>query len=340
MAAPIGWHGATAGEETQVASIFDRKIWRGERKSFDSERSGVKRSFSALSIVFLSVMVAPCRAQKNTGSMPAHWNEGAKDCKSSGQPPIQAQSYNNTTFLLRENLCATFEGPFMYLLVGSSKALLIDSGDLADPEKMPLARTVLQLLPGDSHKLPLLVAHTHRHSDHREGDSQFAKLPDVQVVGFELEAVKQFFHFSDWPNGVAQIDLGGRIVDVLPTPGHNPTEISFYDRDTGLFFSGDFFLPGRLIVEDKGADLASAKRVADFVKDKPVTYVLGGHIELNSAGKTFRWGSNYHPDEHALQMTKDDLLKLPHAVEHFNGYCCSSDGFVMVSMNMLWMTYF
>lgn len=272
--------------------------------------------------------------------MPAHWNEGAKNCKASQQPPIQTQSYNKTTFILRESLCSTSEGPFMYLLVGSTKALLIDSGDVADADKMPLARTVMQLLPGDSHKLPLLVAHTHRHLDHRAGDVQFANLPGVHVVGFELEAVKQFFHFSDWPNGAAQIDLGGRIVDVLPTPGHNPTEISFYDRNTGLFFSGDFFLPGRLIVEEKTADLASSKRAIAFLKDKPVSYILGGHIELNASGKTFRWGSEYHPDEHALQMTMSDLLKLPDSIEHFNGHCCSSEGFVMVSPGLLWMTYF
>jgi glyoxylase-like metal-dependent hydrolase (beta-lactamase superfamily II) len=181
--------------------------------------------------------------------------------------------------------------------------------------------------------------HTHRHSDHRAGDGQFESLPEVQVVGFELEAVKQFFHFNDWPNGAAQIDLGDRIVDVLPTPGHNATEISFYDRNTELFFSGDFLLPGRLIVEDKSADLASAKRVADFVKDKPVRYVLGGHIELRASDKTFRWGSRHHPEEHVLQMTKDDLLKLPDAIEHFNGSCCKSGGFVMVSPKLVWLTF-
>ena len=108
-----------------------------------------------------------------TGSMDVHWNEGAADCQASPQPPLEMHAYNPETFILRENLCATFEAPFIYLLIGSAKALLIDTGDVADPNRMPLAKTVMRLLPGDgSAKLPLLVVHTHRHLDHRAGDGQ------------------------------------------------------------------------------------------------------------------------------------------------------------------------
>jgi hydroxyacylglutathione hydrolase len=171
------------------------------------------------------------------GNWDVHWNEGAQDCKASPQPPIEVHAYNPQTFILRENLCATFEAPFMYLLIGSTKALLIDTGDVTDPNQMPLAKTVMNLLPGDeAAKLPLLVVHTHRHLDHRAGDGQFAHLPNVQVVGFDIDSVRRYYNFSDWPNGLAQIDLGDRTIDVMPTPGHNETEVSFYDRNTGLFF--------------------------------------------------------------------------------------------------------
>jgi hydroxyacylglutathione hydrolase len=271
------------------------------------------------------------------GSMDVHWNEGAKDCKASPQPPLEVHAYNPQTFILRENLCATFEAPFMYLLIGSTKALLIDTGDVADPSQMPLANTVMQLLPGDtSAKLPLLVVHTHRHLDHRAGDGQFASLPNVQVVGFDIDSVRRYYNFTDWPNSFAQIDLGDRIVDVIATPGHNETEVSFYDRNTGLFFSGDFLMPARLLIDDTSADLASAQRVAAFVKDRPVSFVLGGHIEMNSAGDTFTWESQYHPNEHVLPMTKDDLLALPAAVSSFNGFYTKSGTFVMMnSMRVL-----
>lgn len=216
----------------------------------------------------------------------------------------------------------------MYLLIGSSRALLIDTGDVADPKLMPLAETVTRLLPP---QMPLLVVHTHRHLDHRAGDVQFEHLPNVQVVGFDLDSVRRYFGFTDWPNGLAQLDLGGRTVDVIPTPGHNPTHISFYDRNTGLFFSGDFLMPGRLLIDDTAADLASANRVAAFVKDRPITYVLGGHIELNAAGETFPWESHYHPKEHVLQLSKDDLLALPQAVGRFNGFYTRSGNFILMN---------
>lgn len=292
---------------------------------------------SALGILLTS---APAHSQLAPGSMGVHWNEGAEDCKADPQPPLQVHPYNRDTFILRENLCATFEAPFMYLLIGSAKALLIDTGDVADPNRMPLAKTVLQLVPGDGPaKLPLLVVHTHRHLDHRAGDAQFAHLSNVQVVGFDIDGVRRFYRFSDWPNGLSQIDLGGRTVDAIPTPGHNETEVSFYDRNTGLFFSGDFLMPGRLLIDDSSADLASAKRVAAFVKDRPVSSVLGGHIEMDAHGDTFPWESQYHPHERVLQMTKDDLLALPAAIASFNGFYTTSGKFVMMNSMRLLIVY-
>ncbi len=219
----------------------------------------------------------------------------------------------------------------MYLLVGSSKALLIDTGDVADAEKMPLARTVLDLLPGSAGaRLPLLVAHTHRHLDHRSGDRQFAGLPKVRVVGYDLDSVKQFFGLKDWPNGTAQVELGNRIVDVIPTPGHNETEVSFYDRNTELFFSGDFLMPGRLLIDDAQADLSSALRAAEFAKDHPIKYVLGAHVEENDRRQMYAWESSYHPAEHSLSLSIADLQELPSALRNFNGFYTATGGFVFM----------
>lgn len=279
------------------------------------------------------------RAQQiQPGTMDVHWDEGAPNCTGGSQASLQVHPYNVTTYILRENLCTTFEAPFMYLLTGSTKALLIDTGDVADAKVAPLADTVLRLLPAEgSGKLPLLVVHTHRHLDHRAGDVQFAHLPNVQVVGYTIESVRGFYKFGGWPKGMAQLDLGNRIVDVLPTPGHDETEVSFYDRNTGLLFSGDFLMPARLLIDDASADLASAERVAAFVKDRPVSFVLGGHIEMNAAGKLYEWESQYHPDEHVLQMSKEDLLALPAVVGSFNGFYTVRGKFVMEnSIRILW----
>lgn len=288
--------------------------------------------FCALTACMVLLAVCGAQAQLVPGSMDIHWSEGAKDCKISPQAPIQVYAYNPRTIILRENPCATFEAPFMYLLIGSKKALLIDTGDVADPQLMPLAATVIRLLPEEgSAKLPLLVVHTHRHLDHRAGDGQFLRLPNVQVVGFDIDSVRRYYGFINWPNGLAQIELGDRTVDVMPTPGHNETEVSFYDRETGLFFSGDFLMPGRLLIDDTDSDLTSAKRAAAFAQNHPISYVLGGHIEVNINGDTFPWESRYHPDEHPLQMTKNDLLALPAAIGKFNGFYTRSGHFILMN---------
>lgn len=287
--------------------------------------------FVVSSLLFCA-LASSAWAQLSPGNMQVQWDEGVPDCAKTSQPPLQVHPYNGSTFILRENLCATFEAPFMYLLIGSQKALLIDTGDVADRKQMPLASTVIGLLLGDgANKFPLLVVHTHRHLDHRAGDSQFAHLANVQVVGFDIESVRRFYHFDHWPQGVPQIDLGERTVDAIPTPGHNETEVSFYDRNTGLFFSGDFLIPGRLMIDDTSADLASAERVAAFVQDRPVSFALGGHIEKDASGDLYTWESQFHPHEHVLQMSKDDLLALPAAVRTFNGFFKTTGNFTMMN---------
>ena len=286
--------------------------------------------FFVLLILAVPLMSASVWSQLVPGSMDVHWNEGSPNCAKDPQPALQEHQYNTRTFILRESLCTTFEAPFMYLLIGSTKALLIDTGDLADPNVIPLADTVMRLLPGEGpRKLPLLVVHTHRHLDHRAGDAQFTHLPNAQVVGFDSDSVRRFYKFTDSPDGLAQVDLGDRMVDVIPTPGHNETEVSFYDRSTGLLFTGDFLMPARLLIDDSGSGVASAERVAAFVKDRPVSFLLGGHIEMNSAGDLFPWESHYHPHEHVLQLTKDDVLALPAAIRSFNGFYTVHGKFTM-----------
>ena len=300
-------------------------------KRLSSLPAGASRlTFFVLLALAAALTSSPAWSQLVPGSMDVHWNEGSPDCAKNPQPPLQVHQYNARMFILRENPCTTFEAPFMYLLVGSTKALLIDTGDIADPSVVPLAETVMGLLPADgAAKLSLLVVHTHRHLDHRAGDPQFTRFSNAQVVGFDIDSVRSFYKFTDWPNGLAQVDLGDRTVDVIATPGHSETEVSFYDRSTGLLFTGDFLMPARLLIDDTSADVASADRIAAFVKDRPISFVLGGHIEMNSAGELFPWESQYHPNEHALQMTKDDVLALPAAVRSFNGFYTVRGQFTM-----------
>ena len=78
-----------------------------------------------------------------------------------------------TSLSLSRYPCVDPEANFLYLLLGSEKALLIDTGEVADPNKMPLSRSVLALPPlKNGARLPLLVVHTHQHRDDYAGTSR------------------------------------------------------------------------------------------------------------------------------------------------------------------------
>ena len=69
----------------------------------------------------LLILTLPlAHAQLVPGTMDVHWDEGKASCAGNSAPPIQVHPYNARTFVLRENLCLTFEAPFMYLLLGST----------------------------------------------------------------------------------------------------------------------------------------------------------------------------------------------------------------------------
>jgi len=281
-----------------------------------------------LSLAIMVCYAGSAWSEPVPGSLPAQWNVGAENCAASPQPPLEVHAYEAQTFILRQSPCVNPEANFLYLLIGSQKALLIDTGAVADPKKMPLAQTVLSLLPSkDGIRLPLLVLHSHQHRDHYAGDGQFASLPNVKVVPPDLASVRAFFGFDHWPEGIAHLDLGGRIVDVVPTPGHESAHIVFYDERTALLFSGDFLMPGRLTLEDTAVDQKSAARVIDFLANRPVTHILGGHIERDLAGHTYAEGATYHPNERPLELSREDLMKLPSALASFNGFYASHEDY-------------
>src|SRR5437763_1384990 len=84
------------------------------------------------------------------------------------------------------------------------------------------------------------------------------------------------------------VDESGRTVDVIPTPGHSETQVAFYDSRTGILFSGDFLLPGRLLIEDAAAYHESALRILDFLKTRPLTHGRANRVEGRRTGLPFR----------------------------------------------------
>lgn len=184
----------------------------------------------------------------------------------------------------------------VYLLTGTKRALLIDTGTgVAN-----LRETVESLTD-----LPCDVALTHSHMDHIGNAMQFpevylsekdqaflwksldeaaAKLPEFRtnLTPSEQEALRLqclqtscreyadligtmgaydiydyrpsdiplFDHFPvflDLEEGMS-FDLGGRLVQVISTPGHTPGGRSFLDRQSRILFSGDACNPNLLLM--------------------------------------------------------------------------------------------
>jgi hydroxyacylglutathione hydrolase len=278
------------------------------------------------------ILFLAAAASAGAGDLDARWSPGARHCDATPQPPLQVHRFDSRTYFLRQDLCADFEAPLMYLLIGDTHALLIDSGAVADEAAMPLAKTVAGLLPSpDGKLLPLIVVHTHRHADHRAGDAQLAELPGSRIAPLEHDDLVAFYNLPGWPSASAKIELGRRVVEVIPVPGHLDDHLLFHDATTGLVFSGDFLLPGRLLVDDIDAYRASAERAVAFLKDKNVTAVLGGHIELDAQGNLYPSGSTDHPGERTLALTRQDLEGLPAALAGFNGFYSKYPNYAIVN---------
>ncbi|HUK91608.1 MAG TPA: MBL fold metallo-hydrolase, partial [Blastocatellia bacterium] len=129
-------------------------------------------------------------------------------------------------------------------------------------------------------------------------------------------AVKDFFKLPGWPEGTATVDLGGRVLTIIPTPGHEKTHLAFYDSKTHILLTGDMLYPGLLTVDDWPEYRASVRRLSNFVASHPVSYILGAHIESKAAPREmYPLGSTFQPDEHILQMGVSDLADLQKACD-------------------------
>jgi glyoxylase-like metal-dependent hydrolase (beta-lactamase superfamily II) len=234
-------------------------------------------------------------------SFPA-WDDGT----TATSPEHQVHWYDDRTAIIRQALRTNFEGPFIYLLLGTEKALLLDTGT----GHADLRAVVDELLAG--RELELVVAHTHSHGDHIGGDGQFDR-----VVGTSTDEVAAYFGIAPWPEQAVQFDLGDRVLDVLAIPGHHTTDLAFYDRTTRLLLTGDSLYPGRLYVTDWAAYRASVARLAAFVAaGNPVELVLGAHIEMtDQPGVDFAMGADRHPGEHELPLQPAVLAELAEVLD-------------------------
>ena len=159
-----------------------------------------------------------------------------------------------------------WEETHCYLLCGTNKAILIDTGlGVADIKKVTDGLT----------PLPITVMTTHAHWDHIGGHKYFDDIAvheaekDWLSIKFPipLQVVKrnlmhqpcnfpEEFNLDDYQiyQGVPQkilndgdcINLGNRTLTVIHTPGHSPGHCCFYELERKYLYSGDLIYRGCL----------------------------------------------------------------------------------------------
>ena len=286
-----------------------------------------------------------------SGDFDVSWIHGSESAKHNTDPDIQVHACDEHTFILRQNMAVNYEAPFMFLLFGNARAVLIDTGATASPDFFPLRRVVDGLVEAWLAAHPradyrLLVLHTHPHGDHVAGDAQFAGRSGTVVVDADRDSAWEFFGFAD-ASGTSgdddggygdagdglgggaglpaqvkqtQVDLGGRFLECWPSPGHHNAAVTFYDPHTGFLLTGDTVYPGRLYIQDWSAFVRTIDRLIAFCDTHPVTHVLGCHIEMSrQPGVDYPIFSTYQPDEPPLQMTVEQLRQIRRAIDEVGG---------------------
>jgi hydroxyacylglutathione hydrolase len=280
-----------------------------------------------LSLVFLVLAAPYTHAQfpqpnggdLEPGTLPHGWITGGPKCME--VPEWQVHEYNANLYILRQSGCTDAEMPFLYLFFGNDRGLLWDTGSRNGNLVPALQRVVHDWLARNHREsVTLIVTHSHSHEDHTWGDAAVQALKDpampIEFVAPTVDAASKAFNIESWPTAVGQIDLGGRVLDIVPIPGHDNYAIALYDRRTGVVLTGDNLYPGRLYVRDFAVYKASTERLIAFLQGKPVAYILGNHIEQTSTPfKDFPIGSIYHPDEHVLELTFGTLLELENGLQ-------------------------
>lgn len=207
-----------------------------------------------------------------------------------------------------------------YLVCGTERCLLIDTGLGVGN----IAKIVERLT-----NKPVIAAATHIHWDHVGGHRYFSEFYAHSAElgwlngGFPLpvEAVRKMLAegdlsgefdpenytlFQGVPSRILNdgdlIELGGRVLEVIHTPGHSPGHMCFWELRRGYLFNGDLIYKGTLYANYPSTDpvgyLNSVKRLAGLpvkrlfpahhpldVTPKLIVDILNGLETINSEGR-------------------------------------------------------
>ncbi len=193
-----------------------------------------------------------------------------------------------------------FEEVISFLIVGEQRALLFDTG-LGIAKLRPVIATLTNL--------DVMVLNSHGHYDHIGGNYEFSDIGGVDVAyareranGAGNEKVVEYVT-GDWlwkktPDGFDPqsyeikpyavttyfedgdiIDLGGRRLEILLTPGHSPDSICLLDREGRRLFTGDTFYLAPLYAHLEGSNVADYKASIDrlVALEPEIDHLLTAH---------------------------------------------------------------
>jgi glyoxylase-like metal-dependent hydrolase (beta-lactamase superfamily II) len=177
-----------------------------------------------------------------------------------------------------------YEEVISYLIVGSRRGLLFDTG---------LGIGNMRAIVSALTPLPFTVLNSHTHFDHIGGNWQFNEILALDIPfsrsnaagasrdqvsdavlperfcsdmppGFRPEKYSiRAFQASGYVKEGQSIDLGGRSLEVLLTPGHTPDSLCLLDRKNRILFVGDTFYPGPIYLYVPETDVAAYESSID-----------------------------------------------------------------------------
>ncbi|NIO48286.1 MAG: MBL fold metallo-hydrolase [Candidatus Aminicenantes bacterium] len=194
-----------------------------------------------------------------------------------------------------------FEEAISYLVIGKEKAVVIDTGTgIGD-----LSKVISELT-----HMPVSVVNTHGHWDHIGSNYQFEEIAcfndadcinrlRTRVENSSLQSsitgdsiwkpLPEGFDAATWqippvePTMLLEdgnlIDLGGRTLEVIHTPGHSPGSICLLDKKNRILFTGDTFFPGPLYAYPEDVNIndyiASVEKLKSRLDEHD--YLCAGH---------------------------------------------------------------
>src|SRR5512136_396961 len=160
----------------------------------------------------------------------------------------------------------------LYLVEGSDKAVLIDAGTRI---------TDLDTIVASITKKPIMLVATHLHPDHTGAAVNY--FLEIYINEADAVSIPQFMpnykgkvlYFKDGEI----IDLGGRKLEVVFTPGHTPGSTTFMDKISGYGFSGDSFGSGNLLLFGTFSTLIdTCQKTSSIMEKYGIKYLYPGHF--------------------------------------------------------------